>query len=197
MERRLLPLVFVFVVVTASVAQLGVVQQNAPGVRIRSRSVSDFLAAQRILLSNFCRLDYEGARLQAAGWNRFKPFTALKKNPEFERVVVVQRFDIDSPEQPTETVHVNYKAVGYYDFHEGYAAASASERVGFRVQEQNDTLLVTEIVPSSPHVSPRAALEWLNARLNDTNTSELERTYLKDAIQQVTKLVPPPHAVAQ
>jgi hypothetical protein len=156
--------------------------------------VSDFLAAQRILLSNFCRLDFEGARLQPSGWNRFKPFTSLRMNPDFERVVIVVRFDIESTEQPSETVRVNYKVVGYYDSNDGYTTISASDKALFRIQEQNNTLTVTEITPTAPHVSPRAALEWMNMRMNDATTTDLERIHLKEAIGEVNKLVPQPHA---
>lgn len=163
-------------------------------MRIHSRSVSDFLAAQRALLSNFCRLDFDGARLQPTGWNRFKPFTTLRTNPEFEHVVIVVRFDIESTEQPSETVLVNYKTVGYYDSNDGYSTISGNDKVVFRIQEQNRNMMVTEIAPKAPHVSPRAALEWMNMRMNDSTTTDLERAHLKDAIVAVSKLVTPPHA---
>jgi len=190
MRRRLLSMMFLFVLVSGAVARLQLGVQGMPGVRIRSRSVADYLASQRILLSNFCRLDYEGARLQATGWNRFKPFTSLRANPGFERVVVVTRFDIESVEQPSAAVRVNYKAVGYYDFNDGYIPALANDMVIFRTQEQNDDLVIAEISPASPHVSPRTALEWVTARMNDTDTTEVERAHLKDAITELSKLVP-------
>jgi hypothetical protein len=188
MQRRLLSFLLLFVLTAGAMAQ------DVPGMKIHSRSVSDFLAAQRILLSNFCRLDFEGARLHPAGWNRFKPFTSLRMNPDFERVVIVVRFDIESTEQPSETVRVNYKAVGSYDSNDGYTTISGNDRAIFRIQEQNNTLMVTEIAPTAPHVSPRAALEWMNMRMNDATTTDLERIHLKDAIGEVSKLVPQPHA---
>ena len=190
MQRRLLSFLLLFVLTAGAMAQDG------SGMKIHGRNVSDFLAAQRILLSNFCRLDFEGARLQPAGWNRIKPFTSLRMNPEFERVVIVVRFDIESTEQPSETVRVNYKAVGYYDSNDGYATISGSDRVIFRIQEHDRNLMITEIAPTAPHVSPRAALEWMNLRMNDATTTDLERVHLKEAIGEVSKLVPQPHASA-
>jgi len=194
MHRRLLTLVFVFLLASAAVAQLVGAQQSTPGVRLHSMSVADLSASQKILLSNFCRLDFEGARLQAAGWNRLKPFTSLKNNPEFERVVVVVRFDVETVERPSETVRVGYKAVGYYNEIEGYTAISANDYVVFRTQEQHGDLMVTQITPSAPHVSPRAAVEWMTLRLSDPNVTEPERAHLKDAIAQLSKLVPQPRA---
>ena len=175
-------------------AQLVGAQQSTPGVRLHSMSVTDLSASQKILLSNFCRLDFEGARLQATGWNRLKPFTSLHSNPEFERIVVVLRFDVESVERPSETVRVNYKAVGYYSETEGYTAISANDHVTFRTQEQHGDLMVTEITPAAPHVSPRAAIDWMNLRISDSNTSEIERAHLKEAIAQLSKLVPLPRA---
>ncbi len=168
--------------------------QDVSGMKIHGRNVGDYLAAQRILLSNFCRLDFEGVRLQPSGWNRFKPFTSLRMNPEFERVVIVVRFDIESTEQPSETLRVNYKAVGYYDSNDGYTTISGNDKVIFRTQEQDKNLVITEIAPTAPHVSPRAALEWMNMRMNDATTTDLERAHLKEAIGEVSKLMPQPHA---
>jgi hypothetical protein len=182
-------------VLTASaLGQYGSTSQ--PGVKLRGRSFTDLYAAQKGLLSNYCRLDFEGARLQTAGWNRFKPFTSLRANPEFTRVIIVTRFDIETPEQPAELLYANYQAVGFYQEEEGYTAASANDRVAFRVQEQNGELLVTEVRPETPHVSPRAAVAWMNMRLADPKINELERAHLKDAVNQLNKFLPQPHPAA-
>lgn len=194
MQRRLLTLVLVFSLATAAMAQLIGAQQSTPGVRLHSMSGADLSASQKVLLSNFCRLDFEGARLQAAGWNRMKPFTSLKSNPEFERIVVVVRFDVETVEHPSETARVIYKAVGYYSESEGYTALSANDYVVFRIQEQHGDLMVTQITPPAPHVSPRVAVEWMTLRLNDPNTTEPERPHLKEAIAELSKLVPQPRA---
>ncbi len=150
-----------------------------------------------MLLSSYCRLDFEGARLQAAGWSRFKPYTSLRANPEFNRVVIVTRFNIETPEQPVEELSATYQTVGFYQEDEGYTAQASSDQVTFRVREQNGDLLVTELRPESPHVSPRAAIAWMNLRLADPKTSDLERAYLKDALQQLNKFLPQPRPATQ
>jgi hypothetical protein len=108
--------------------------------------------------------------------------------------VVVTRFDIETPEQPTETLYASYKVVGFYDENDGYSAASANERVTFKVQEQKGSLLVTEVAPGTPHVSPRGALAWMNLRLADPKITDLERAHLQDAVNQLNRLVAPPKA---
>lgn len=196
--RRLLSLLILFVLaafflVTGAVGQMGALQQSVPSVRLRGRNAGDFMVAQRTLVSNFCRLDFDGARLQTAGWTRLKPLTSLRANSDFERVIIVTRFDIDSPAEPSETLQVSYKAVGYYDMVEGYTSYTGNDRAVFRTQEQNGSLMVTAVSPSDPHVSQRAALEWMNTRVQDASTSELERAHLKEAIAQLMRLAPQQH----
>lgn len=190
MRRRPLALLFWFALTSAALAQFTSVQQS--GVKLRGRSFSELYAAQKTLLSNYCRLDFEGARLQSAGWNRFKPYTSLRDNPEFNRVVIVTRFNIEAPEQPVEELSASYQAVGFYQEGEGFTAEASNDQVTFRVQEQNGDLLVTAVHPESPHVSPRAAVAWMNLRLADPKTTDLERAHLKDALEQLNKFLPQP-----
>jgi hypothetical protein len=185
MHRRTYTVVMLLVLSTLTLAQYGPSAQS--GVKLRGRSFSELLGAQKVLLSNYCRLDFEGVRLQPAGWSRFKPFTSLRSNPEFTQIVIVKRFDIENSGEPTELLQVNYQTVGFYRERDGYTTVSTKEQVAFRVQEQSGDLLITEINPETPHVSPRAAMAWMNLRLADPKTSELERAYLKDAIDQLTK----------
>ncbi len=85
MNRRLLPLLFLMVWTAAALAQFGSNSSSQPGVKLRGRSFAELYAAQKVLLSNYCRLDFEGARLEATGWNRFQPYTSLRRNPEYPR----------------------------------------------------------------------------------------------------------------
>jgi hypothetical protein len=198
MFRRLLCLLILIVLTAAAMAQYGATSQagSQPGVKLRGRSFSELYAAQKVLLSSYCRLEFEGARLQASGWNRLKPFTSLRSNPDFSRVVIVTRYDIEAPAQPTEQLYANYHVVGLYDESEGYSDHSTNDRVEFRVQEQNGNLLVTEVAPDTPHVSPRAAVAWMNLRLSDPKITELERAHLKDAVNQLNNFLPQPHPAA-
>lgn len=187
--RRSLPVLLVLLSLAAvAPAQYGVASQS--GVELHGRSYSDLYAAQRILLSNYCRLDFEGGRLQPGGWSHFRPYTSLPDNPDFSRVVVVTRFDIEIPDQPSELLNVNYQAVGYYEIGEGYTATTASDRVEFRAREQNNALIITDIGTEAPHVSPKAAIAWMHLQLNDPKTSDFEREHLKDALVQLNRFVP-------
>lgn len=187
MRRTWIALLFLSLT-TAALAQYGSTPEG--GVKLHGLSFSDLYGAQKILLSNYCRLDFEGGRLQPQGWVRFKPYTSMRENPDFTRVMVVTRFDIETPEQPSELLNVNYQVVGYYQVGEGYTAAPSNEHVEYRVQEQSGTLTITAISPETPQVSPRAALAWMTLQLNDSKTSDFERAHLKDAIVQLNRLLP-------
>ena len=74
-----------------------------------------------------------------AGWNlkarackrgdreRFRPYTSLRANPEFTRVVIVTRFEIETPVEPSEELNVDYQTVGPYQLGEGYTASTSGE----------------------------------------------------------------------
>lgn len=164
---------------------------SQPSVRLGGQSFSDLYAAQRILLSSFCRLDFEGARLQAGGWDRFRPYTSLRDNPEFTRILIVTRFDIETPDQPSEELSVHFQSLGSYQLGEGYTADKSSQSAEFRMQEQNGALMITAVSPESPHVSPRAALAWMKRLLDDPKTDDLERQHLRDAVNQLNTLLTP------
>jgi hypothetical protein len=190
-------LVVLLPLTAAAVAQLGASQSSPQlvsqvaqqgGVKLNGRSYGDLYAAQRTLLSSYCRLDFEGARLLPGGWERLKPYTAIRSNPEYSRIVIVTRFDIVAPVRASEDVEVNYQSLGYYSLSEGYTAAPGKEQASFRMQEHGENLLLTEMTPETPYVSPKAALAWMNLMLGDPKTPELERAYLKDAIAQLNKL---------
>ncbi len=196
MRRLLLALLFCSALrpaaSSAALAQFSADPQ--PGVKLRGRSFTELYAAQKTLLSNYCRLDFAGARLEAAGWSRFKPYTSLGANPEFNRVIIVTRFNIQTPEQPGEEVSASYQTVGQYQEGEGYTPAASEDQVTFRVQEQSGDLLVTEVRPQSPHISPRAAIAWMTLRLADPKTGDLERTQLKDAVEQLNQFLSQPRS---
>ena len=147
---------------------------------------------KRILLSSYCRLDYEGARLSQDGWKRFKPYTSIPANPDYRRFVIVTRFTVETPGQFAELAYVNYQEVGYYDELGGYVAYATSERIEFQIEEDKNGLLVAKVSPEMPHVSPRAAITWMNLRLTDPKTSGVEQAHLKDAIEKLNKFLPQP-----
>src|SRR5512141_2231900 len=86
MHRWLLSWLSLFLLTAAAVAQYGSSSQanalpdsqlnSQPTVKLGGRIFSDLYSAQS--LSNFCRLDCEGARLQAGDRERFRPYTSLR-----------------------------------------------------------------------------------------------------------------------
>ena len=106
-------LLFLFVLTSAALGAVWLLLHN-PASNCGAGALPNSYGEQRRLLSNYCRLDFEGARWNPSGWSRFKPYTSLRANPEFSRVVIVTRFDIETPEQPERRVHGNYRTMGYY-----------------------------------------------------------------------------------
>jgi len=187
MTRRLLCLLFLFALTSASLAQLGGVPLNTP-------SSIDTVTKKRILLSNYCRLDFDGARLRPDGWSRLRPYTSIPSNPEYTRIVIVTRYSVEDPQGGT--LSVRFQQVGYYDEIEGYVATPTSDRVEFDVEEHRDEVLVRNVSPGMPHVSPRAAIAWMNLRMADPKTGDVERVHLKDAVNQLNKFLPQPRPAA-
>ncbi len=185
--------ILLFLLLTAAwlPAQIGLSTQSSGGVRLRNRSSAEVLGAQRILLSNFCRLDFDGARLQPDAWARVKPFTTLRPAEGWPRILIVTRWDFEVLEEARDSQIVTYKLTGVYDLAEGYSAISASEQVQFVMHEHDGNLVITAITPDAPHLSARAALAWMRQRLNDAGTSDPERAHLRDAITQIERQAAP------
>jgi hypothetical protein len=202
MYRRLFSFSLLLVLTTATFAQRGQPPMGQTEMRpgtvpdaltqTDTKSIVDLATKKRRVLSNYCRLDFDGARLSPEGWNRFEPYTSISANPDYRRLVIVSRFSVEPPEESAELLYVNYQDEGYYDDRGGYVASSAKERVEFQVEEKNNDAVVARVSTEMPHVSPRAAITWMTQRLSDPKTSEANRTRLKDAIEQLTKLIPQP-----
>jgi hypothetical protein len=201
MYRRLFCFNLLLVLTTAAFAQMGQIGSR-PGMTTDvplppdTRNSIDLSSKQRILLSNYCRLDYEGARLRPDGWKRFRSYTSMSANPDYRSVVIVTRFNVETPAQLAELVYVDYQDVGYYDERRGYVASATSERVEFQVEEANNEVKVAKVSNEMPHASPRAAIAWMNERLADPKTSDVDRVHLRDAVEQLNKLLPQPSLAA-
>lgn len=197
MFRHLSYIFVLFVLTTPASPQMGQAGSRSgmpAGVQMppETKSVIDLSSKKRMLLSSYCRLDYDGARLRSNGWKLFKPYTSMSANPEYRRLVVVSRYNVDTPQQSSDLLYVSYQQVGYYDELGGYVGAATSERVEFQIEEDNGEVMVTKVFPEMPHVSPRAAIAWMNLRLADSKSSDLERTHLRDAVEQLSKFLPRP-----
>jgi hypothetical protein len=201
MYRRVFCFNLLLVLTTTTFAQMGQMGSR-PGMTPDmpmppdTRSSIDLSSKHRILLSNYCRLDYEGARLRPDGWKRFRPYTSMSANPDYRSLVIVTRFNVETPAQLAELVYVNYQDVGYYDERRGYVASATSERVEFQVEEVNNEVKVAKVSTEIPHVSPRAAIAWMNERLANPKTTDVDRVHLRDAVEQLSKILPRPSLTA-
>src|ERR1017187_1276244 len=109
MRRILIPVVLVFLASFASA------QAN---VRINPGERSSRNAEYRQLVANYCRMDYDGARIVPGGWTRIQPVTGWRDNPDFHRIAVVTRYQI-MPEVVSghgrAIYSVQYNVSGEYD----------------------------------------------------------------------------------
>ncbi len=159
------------------------------GFKVKARNVTDLLAEQRQVLGGWCRQDFDGARLSADSWQKMAPFTALKDNPDFSKITVVSRYDIQRPEQYSNVATVTYYVLGEYEPGAGYIANPDRRDVSFRLVNKDDRLVISEIDTTSPFVSKATLLKYLNDK-KQAAKSDLERADLQRAIDSLTQTQP-------
>ena len=190
--RRVFRLMFLFCAMLPAFGQIGLsTQSGVPGIRLHGRSAADLAAAQKNLLASYCRLDFEGARLDADGWTRMKPLTSMRTNPDFHQVLIVSRYDVLTNQDHPATVTVNYRVLGIFDLNEGYTTLNTNSTTEFRTQEQNDELVIVGMSSPLPRVSVQAAMSWMKARLADRELPDSQRVYMESAVKQLDRLMPP------
>lgn len=152
------------------------------GLRLRIRNPSELYAEQRRVIGTWCRQDFEGLRLTGGAWDRFKPVTAIKDNPYVSSIVIVSRYQVDQPAAPTWSLEVTYTVLGRYEHGSGYRPDSGTETVTFKTRDIDGDILITELEPNSPHVSKKAAIEWMKRRLASP-ASDVEKIHIADALK--------------
>jgi len=128
------------------------------------RSTTD--ADVRNKAAQYCRLDYQGARLTDQDFQKLKPVVNWTTNPEFPLIDVVSRYDVSTTvtqERGKWYVTVTYHLLGRFNIGEGYTreAAGSDKEVEFAVQEINGELKVVDINPNYPRPARAAMLKWL------------------------------------
>jgi len=143
----------------------------------------------RELVSKYCRLDYEGARLNEQGWAKMEPLVSWKGNPEYAEINVIARYTVDP--EPTSshekyTVTVRYRLLGSYNLATGYApeAPGAFQNVDYTVTDTNGNLRISDSGNNLPHPSRATMLKWLNEKLSTAQDDAAERRY-QDALQKL------------
>ena len=181
MFRRTVVFVCVLFLAGSAFAQL-------PSLRIKTRSVSELQADQRTLIGQWCRMDFEGARLSSADWTKFDPLTSLKSNPDFSAIYVITRYQMVPPDRVSMQATVSFNVIGRFDVGMGYTPMNDMRYVDFKFAEKDGDLQITDLDPSQPNVSKAAFIAWLKTQIASTS-NDLDKLALKNALEQ---LVPPP-----
>jgi hypothetical protein len=143
----------------------------------------------RELVSKYCRLDYDAARLDGQGWAKIEPLVSWKTNPEYTEINVIARYTVDP--EPTSshakyTVTVHYRLLGTYNLTTGYVpeAPNAVQDVQFTVTDTNGDLRISDSENNLPHPSRAAMLKWLNGKLSATQDEHAKMLY-QEALRQL------------
>lgn len=139
-------------------------------------------AQVRELVSKYCRLDYEGARLDPNAWPKFKPLVWWTAAPQYSQIDVVARYVVDAEpasEKGRYTVSVHYRLLGTYDLANGYVPepTGAMQNVDFTVSSENNEWRVADADNALPHPSRAAMLKWLNQRIASTQDAAATERY--------------------
>jgi len=180
--RRFLPtLLFVSGAVSMLTAQFDV-----PLNRVEQDTKS---ADVRELVSKYCRLDYEGARLDDRGWSKFEPLVSWRSNPEYAEINVISRYTVDTEvasSRGKHTVSVHYRLLGSYNLSTGYVreAPNTSQNVQYTVTDTNGEFRISDAENTLPHPSRAAMLKWLNEKLAAAPEEPAKLRY-QDALRQL------------
>jgi hypothetical protein len=141
------------------------------------------------LVSKYCRLDYEGARLDPQTWPKFEPIVWWKSNPNYTQIDVVARYSVDIPPEASKGKYVvtaHYRLLGTYDLKTGYVREPevSNQNVDFLVSLENLEWRIADAENTSPHLSRAAMLKWVNEEINTTQDKEA-KVRLQDALKQL------------
>ncbi|HZP25134.1 MAG TPA: hypothetical protein VFB04_16955 [Terriglobales bacterium] len=135
----------------------------------------------RELVSRYCRLDYEGSRLDPKAWSKFQPLVWWREAPKYSQIDVVARYIVD-PEPAARNnkyvVSVHYRLLGTYDLANGYVPEpeGSMQNVDFVVSPENTDYRIADAENTFPHPSRAAMLKWLNEQLaSEQNAAVKER----------------------
>lgn len=133
------------------------------------------------LVSKYCRLDYEGARLDGQGWAKVQPLVSWRTNPEYAEINVISRYTVDTDPPSSHgkyTVTVHYHLLGSYNLSTGYAREAGSvQTVEYTVTDTKGDLRITDSENGLPHPSRATMLKWLNDKLSATQDETAQKRY--------------------
>ncbi len=150
----------------------------------------------REAVAQYCRLDYEGARLDAQGWPKMQGLVSWRANPDFPLVNVISRYTIEEQPVPTHkkfAIAVHYRLKGQFVLGEGFSKdlSSSVEDVVYTLAQVNGEWKIVDIEPNYPHPSKDATLKWLNEQLRKADDGPSKTVY-QDAIRDMQAPASPP-----
>ena len=143
----------------------------------------------RELVSKYCRLDYDGARMGPQGWPKLQPLVWWKTNPDYTQMNVISRYTVETAPVSAHgkyTITVHYRLLGRFETGIGYSreAANSNEDVDYVVTAVNDQWRIDDAEPNFPHPSRAAMLKWLNDQISTTQDSAAKNLY-QEAVQKL------------
>ncbi len=148
-----------------------------------NRPEEDTQPAQiRELVSKYCRLDYEGARLDPQAWPKFQSLVWWQSDPGYNQINVVARYSVEAPPASSHgkyLVTVQYRLLGVYDLSNGYMPepTGTTQNVDFSVSSEDNQWRIADAENTLPHPSRAAMLKWLNEKLNSTQDEAAKTRY--------------------
>jgi hypothetical protein len=134
------------------------------------------------LVSKYCRLDYEGLRLDPNAWPKFQPLVWWSALPEVSKIDVIARYSVDP--EPSEdhgkyAVIVHYRLLGTFDPALGYVREpeGTMQDVYFSVSSQNSEWRIADADNTLPHPSRASMLKWLTQQISATQDPALKERY--------------------
>ncbi len=156
------------------------------------RPQEDMTGAQvRELVSKYCRLDYEGARLDPGSWSKFQPLVWWTSAPEVAKINVIARYSVDP--EPIEnhgkySVTVHYRLLGTFDPALGYVREpeGSNQDVYYGVTQENTEWRIADSDNNLPHPSRGAMIKWLTQQIAAAKDEAMKGRYQSalDHIQQ-------------
>jgi len=137
----------------------------------------------RELVSKYCRLDYEGLRLEPGqSWTKFQPLVLWTAAPEYSRVDVVARYAVEpgsGPEHNKSSVTVHYRLLGTFDPSFGYVREpeGTNQDVFFSLSSQNGDWRIADADNTLPHPSRGAMLKWLAQQIATIQDAGIKTRY--------------------
>jgi hypothetical protein len=177
--RRILLAVIFLINASFLLAQFPVNLNHAEG--------ADQPAQMRELVSKYCRLDYEGARLNLQSWPKIQPLVWWRASPEYPQIDVISRYTVDSEPESSHgkyIVAVHYRLLGIYDLATGYVPEpeATTQDVSFTVTTENTEWRIADAENTFPHPSRAVMLKWLNDKISTTQ-DEAAKTRYQDALK--------------